>query len=159
MGPLEKRKDEVVAQLRGLTKRVQGDTGLYDSVRAAFDDASKLSSPDKVSTVIVFTDGKNDDPDGGISLDTLLGHIKDEFRPEHPVVIAPIGFGDGVDASELRKIAAATNGKAYVTSDLSAARQIFLDVIARRVCMASAECHTWRMICSRVTVRSALRIR
>ncbi|MBO3746495.1 VWA domain-containing protein [Streptosporangiaceae bacterium NEAU-GS5] len=135
MGPLEERKDDVVAQLRGLSKRVQGDTGLYDSVLAAFDEASKLHNPDKVSTVVVFTDGKNDDPDGGIGLDELLDHIKAKFRPDHPVVIAPIGFGDGVDASELRKIAAATNGKAYVTSDLSAARQIFLDVIARRVCM------------------------
>jgi Mg-chelatase subunit ChlD len=139
IGPVDGGEDEIRKVLGKLPQQVGGYTGLYDSILAAFRKAGEERDPDKVSTVILFTDGKNDTDKQGISLDELVATITQEFDERRPVNIAAIGFGGDVDPVELNKIAEAANGRAYVVDNLDEARQVMLDVIARRVCVIS-EC-------------------
>ena len=138
VGPLRQRSPEVRRELRKLPGHTRGDTGLYDSVLAAFRSASKNQVKGKLSSVIVFTDGKNDDD--GISLNQLLATLQSEFVPAQPVTITLIGYGDGIDAKELRQIAGTTNGVAMVAHTFDQARQLFLQVIANRVCVDRERC-------------------
>lgn len=144
LGPLEEKidgrthKQAVIDELRKLPRRTKGDTGLYDSVLAAFRAASENPVPNKLTSVVVFTDGKNDDDDG-ISLKELLETLRREFVPTQPVTVSIIGYGRGIDSDELAQIAAATKGVARVADNFDEAEQIFLSLIAQRACMECEE--------------------
>ena len=140
LGPLDEKidgrthKEAVIEELRKLPRRTKGDTGLYDSVLAAFRAASENPVPNKLTSIVVFTDGKNED-DNGISRKELLETLRKEFVPTQPVTVSIIGYGRGIDADELSEIAAATKGVARVANNFDEAEQIFLSLIAQRACM------------------------
>ncbi|TQM73866.1 substrate-binding and VWA domain-containing protein [Thermopolyspora flexuosa] len=127
-------KDAVIEELRRLPRKTKGDTGLYDSVLAAFRAAAENPVPNKLTSIVVFTDGKNEDDDG-ISLKELLSTLRREFEPTQPVTVSIVGYGRGIEYDELRQIAAATNGVAKVAKDFDEAERIFLSLIAQRACM------------------------
>jgi hypothetical protein len=83
--------------------------------------------------VVLFTDGKNEDPSGGISLAALTRTLSSEFNPDKPVAIISIGFGPDADASALQAISAATHGQSYTTTDPMLIRQVLLEAIATRI--------------------------
>ncbi|MFC4588114.1 substrate-binding and VWA domain-containing protein [Sphaerisporangium corydalis] len=139
VGPMDERGPEVIKELGKLPGHTKGDTGLYDSVLAAFRSASQHQVKGMLSSVVVFTDGGNDDPHG-ISLSNLLATLQKEFDPARPVTITLIGYGQGADAKELRQIAGVTNGVAMVAQTFDQARQIFMQVIANRVCVVRERC-------------------
>jgi hypothetical protein len=148
LGPLEEKigsrthKQAVIDELRKLPRKTKGDTGLYDSVLAAFRAASRNPVPNKLTSIVVFTDGRNEDDDG-ISRKELLATLRKEFVPTQPVTVSLIGYGRGSDADELREIAAATNGVAKVAKDFDEAEQIFLSLIEQRACMNREGCEEW----------------
>ncbi|MDH2427803.1 substrate-binding and VWA domain-containing protein [Sphaerisporangium sp. TRM90804] len=141
VGPVNRHGPEVVEELRGLPGRTRGGTGLYDSVLAAFRSASRSQAEGMLSTIVVFTDGRDDDT-RGISRKALLATLAEEFDAVRPVTITLIGYGPGVDAGELRTIARATNGAAMVAQTFEQARQLFLQVMANRVCVDRERCAT-----------------
>ncbi|WP_344952660.1 substrate-binding and VWA domain-containing protein [Sphaerisporangium flaviroseum] len=139
VGPLKEQAPEVIEELRKLPGHTRGDGGLYDSVLAAFRSMAKNQVKGMLSSVIVFTDGRNKDP-RGISLNELLATLRREFTPAQPVTVTLIGYGEGVDAKELRQIAGVTNGAAMVAQTFDQARQIFLQVVSNRVCVDRERC-------------------
>lgn len=139
IGPLnakingEPRRRVIGDRLAAATPKPDGGTGLYDSILDAYRTMVRSYQPDKVNTVMVFTDGREDDPNG-ISLSTLLKRLHTEFDPDRPVSIFTIGFGPDIDPSAQEKIAEATNGDVYVTQDPTRIRQVFLQAVSRRIC-------------------------
>ncbi|GAA6524360.1 substrate-binding domain-containing protein [Intrasporangium sp. DVR] len=87
-----------------LSKEVEGWTGLYDTIWAAYSKVKASYDPTRVNAVVILTDGKNEDPGGGLSLEQLLARIKEATDPKRPIAITTIGIGPGVDADSLRKI-------------------------------------------------------
>ncbi|PRX95488.1 substrate-binding domain-containing protein [Allonocardiopsis opalescens] len=126
-------RDELLAALNSIQVDPDGDTGLYDSILAGFREVSRGYQPDKINTVLIFTDGVNEDDDS-ISLEDLVATLENEFDPERPVSIIAIAFGPDTDAAPLREITTATNGATYTTEDPSEIGAIFLDSIALRIC-------------------------
>jgi hypothetical protein len=53
---------------------------------------------------VVLTDGKNEDPNGGLTLEQLLANIKAATDPSKPIAITTIGIGPDVDAAAMTKI-------------------------------------------------------
>jgi hypothetical protein len=129
------RRHQLLAANAKIRPKPNGDTGLNDSVLAAYKKMVSSYEPDKYNFVIVFTDGKNDDPGGGVSEKRLLGQLKKLFDPNKPVQIIMIGFGDGVDRAAMERIAVATNGVAFVAQKPQDVAKFFLEAIARRVCL------------------------
>jgi EmrB/QacA subfamily drug resistance transporter len=88
-------------------------TGLYDTVLAAFREMNHTYRPDAVNSVLVFTDGPNNDP-FGVSLEDLLATLRGEYDPARPVHVTVIGYGGGVDRGALNQIAEATEGSVQI---------------------------------------------
>lgn len=108
---------EILAKLLAtINSRLGGDTGLYDSTLAAFRMMTRTYQPNFVDSVVVMTDGVNDDTTGGLSLSQLLATLKREYDPQRPVRIVTIGMGEA-DPTALRQISAATGGTSYVAKN------------------------------------------
>jgi len=117
-----------VESLPGITG---GGTGLYDTALAAFRSAKAGYDPGKVNSVVLMTDGQNDEP-RGISLETLLTNLRAEFDPAQPVMIITIGMGPDVDLDVLQQISATTGAKAYEARDPAQIQAVFLDAMTAR---------------------------
>jgi Mg-chelatase subunit ChlD len=113
-----------------------GDTGLYDTVLAAVRMMRKTWDPDRVNSVVVVTDGANDDPHG-ISLATLLRTLGAERDATRPVGVFAIAYGPSADVVPLRQITAAAGGTVYAARDPRTIGSVLQDAIGRRVCTTS----------------------
>lgn len=96
-----------------LPDKAGGDTGLYNTTLAAFQDVEANYDPSAVNIVAVLTDGADSDPDS-IGLPALLSRLRAEYDPAKPVRIITIGVGDDVDVGALSAIAQATHGQSYI---------------------------------------------
>ncbi|MFU8873465.1 VWA domain-containing protein [Micromonospora sp. SL4-19] len=112
-------------------KPSKGDTGLYDTLLAAYKKVQEDWEPGKVNSVVLFTDGKNDDANG-ISQKELIAQLKKLRDPEQPVQVIIIGIGNDVSRAELEPITEVTGGRPFVTVDPTKIGEIFLQAIALR---------------------------
>ncbi|MEU8120806.1 substrate-binding domain-containing protein [Spirillospora sp. NPDC049024] len=139
VGPLNERlgsatrRQLVLSAFARIQVKKHGDTGLYDTVMAAFDYMKRTYKPEYVNSVLLWTDGRNEDPRGP-SLEETLDHMRREYDPERPVQVNMLGYGSGVDVNELRRIAEVTHGDAYVAETPGQIQGIFLKAVSRRVC-------------------------
>ncbi|AKU15863.1 VWA domain-containing protein [Luteipulveratus mongoliensis] len=112
--------------------RRNGDTGLYDTVAAAYQHVHDTYDPRYVNSVVVMTDGANDDPNGGLNLQQVLTKLRGQYDPKKPVKIVTIGIGDKTDPKALKDIAAATDGLSYTTKTPDEITGVFVDAFLRR---------------------------
>jgi Ca-activated chloride channel homolog len=125
--------DKLKVLLRGLTAKKGGATGLYDTALAAYQEMTRTYDPNKSNTIVLFTDGKNED-DRSITLSQLVAELKKLHNPRRPIRIFTIGYGTEVDGPALRSIAEATEGKAFVSTDPSSVLQVFVEGMALLAC-------------------------
>jgi hypothetical protein len=131
IGPLAVNRADLAEALPTIQPIPTGATGLYDTVLAAYKQVQKGWDPSRVNSVVIMTDGANDDP-VGLTIDQLLAQLHTLADPARPVEVIMIGIGTDVNKSELTRIATATGGGAFVTSDASKIGEIFLQAIALR---------------------------
>ena len=112
--------------------RVHGGTALYDTVLAAYRQMQASYDPSKANSVVLMTDGKNEDTNSPRSLGQLLGQLKALAKPQQQIRLITIGIGTGTDTDALGKIAAATGGKFYLVQNAADISGVFLDAIAQR---------------------------
>jgi hypothetical protein len=132
------RRQAILSALGRVRPKPDGNTGLYDSVLASVRSLRKTYKPGYYNSVLVLTDGKNDDANG-VSLSNLLRTLKQESDPDKPVMVIFIGYGPDVDMASMQKIAVETNGEAYHASKPQDVQRILLETIARRIC--EPQCH------------------
>jgi hypothetical protein len=119
---------QLIAQAGSLPGRVGGNTGLYDTAWAAFQDVTRNYNPADVNIVALLTDGANVDP-SGISLPTLIGRLQASYDKERPVRIVTIGIGAKADSAALKQISDASHGQSYIVLDPADIRNVLLDAI------------------------------
>ncbi|MDS1115872.1 substrate-binding domain-containing protein [Gordonia westfalica] len=112
-----------------------GGTGLYDTTLAAFKKVQDTYDPNYSNSVIIMTDGQNEDPNS-IGLDELLAELKRLEDPARPVLVLTIGISDDADSNALKQIAEATGGTTYVAENAADIRTVFVDAIQARVAAA-----------------------
>ena len=135
--PLTSARQELQQSIEKIVPKPNGDTGLYDTVLDAYKTVKKSWQPGMVNSVILFTDGKNENPNG-ISQEKLISELKKLNDPTQPVRLVIIGIGDGVDESELQTVVKATPaGGVFVTKDPAKMSSIFVEAIGRRTGAAS----------------------
>jgi Ca-activated chloride channel family protein len=117
----------------GLNDTALNDTALNDTALAAVRSVRGSYEAGRVNSVVLFTDGRNEDP-SGIDTATLIRTLRAENDPTAPVPIILIGIGPEVDFKALREISAATGGKAYLASDPNDFHGVFLDALILRQC-------------------------
>ncbi|MFD0853376.1 VWA domain-containing protein, partial [Actinomadura adrarensis] len=127
------RRQKVLSSLGSVRPKVTGDTGLFETVTAAYREMTVSYKPEFINTVVLFTDGKGNDDPGGPSLARTLDELKAITDPERPVQIIMIGVGRGVQTGELRRIAGVVPGAVYVAESPDQIVKIFLAAMSRRV--------------------------
>lgn len=130
--PLVTGREQVQAAVEQIVPNPKGNTGLYDTVLAAYKEVQKGWEAGRVNSVILFTDGENENPDG-ITLNTLVAQLKKLNDATKPVKVVIIGIGNEVNQKELETITNATpNGGTYIAKDPAKISDIFLQALANR---------------------------
>jgi hypothetical protein len=119
--------------LDSLPRRLSpGGTGLYDTTLAAVRAARSAYDPVSVSSVLLVTDGANDDDHTGLQLDGLVTTLREEADPARPVQVIAVGLGPDADMGALRRIAGATGGTAYAALDPQDLQTVLFDTLRQR---------------------------
>jgi hypothetical protein len=84
-----------------------------------------------VNSILLFTDGKNDDP-GSPTLAQTVQTLRSLRDPARPVRIIALGMGPEANAEELQALAGATGGQSYVARNPGDLRQVFIDALQSR---------------------------
>ena len=136
-----RRLDETVkgstqrALLIGLAPRMlgmtHGGTGLYDTTLAAYKAAQAAYDPNYSNSLVLLTDGANDDP-GSISLDRLLAELKSLHDPQRPVRIIGIAISKDADFKSLDRISRSVGGHAYYAENPQDITKVFAQALLDR---------------------------
>lgn len=106
--PLKSDRATALTLVNGLLP--EGNTRLFNSIADACDFLQSNPAPDKISAVVVLTDGA--DTAKAMTLQQLLDKI--HFDAEsHTTRVFTIGYGSEAQAAELKKIAEQTQAKYY----------------------------------------------
>jgi Ca-activated chloride channel family protein len=129
VGPLTATRDRAVRGLAGIRPKVGGDTGLYDTILAAYQEMLDTWDRGRLNTVVIMTDGDNDD-DNGLTLQALLDELGKRKDPRRPVDIVVIGIGPDITQAPLRQITGVTGGGVFTAPDPADIGTIFLRALA-----------------------------
>ena len=136
-----KQQQAISHTIAALPGYVQGDTGLYDTILGAFKNVQSSYVPGMVNSVLVITDGKNDNPAGGLTLPQLLSQLKSLQNPDKPVEVILIGFGPDTDLSAMGQIANATDGGVYTATQPQDLGTVLVDALSQRSCRPNCLVH------------------
>jgi Ca-activated chloride channel family protein len=117
--------------LTGIRHVPGGSTGLYDTALAAVRAVRNGWNPERVNTVVLLTDGKNED-DSSITLAQLVNTLRQESDKNRPVPVVSIAYGPDSDAHALQAISKATGGRTYLAKDPRNIKAVFLDAVGGR---------------------------
>jgi len=106
------QRRDMTAALGRLEARRTG-TGLHDTILSAYIAARDAYQPGS-NQVLVFTDGRNEQDPGGMSMQELGRRIRAAEDPQRPVQLSVVAFGQRPEAEALAK--ALKPVKAYVQS-------------------------------------------
>jgi Mg-chelatase subunit ChlD len=119
---------ERAAEMPSLT---DGGTGLYDTALAAYRTAVKNYRPHYSNSVVLMTDGRNEDP-GSISLEQLLQQLEQLKDPDRPVRMVGIAISGDADLAALRRMARVTGGEAYLAAQPEDVLGVFAQAVLSR---------------------------
>ncbi|WP_436522973.1 VWA domain-containing protein [Actinoplanes sp. HUAS TT8] len=130
--PLSTGREAVAATIPQLNPNPDGNTGLYDTVLDAYNAAKAGWKAGKANSVILFTDGQNDNSDG-LKQDVLIAKLKAAQDPNKFVRLVLIGIGNEVDKGELQTISKTVKGSGvFIAEDPTKITDIFLQAIGSR---------------------------
>ncbi len=125
----------VSAALDDLQVDPDGGTGLYSSTLGAVRAVRASYDASRVNSVIVLSDGKDQDAEAHhISLARLLHHLRAEADATRPVRVIGIAYGPDSDSTAMRAITEATGGTLYTARDPRDLPVIFREAIGSRLC-------------------------
>ncbi|BBE47448.1 MULTISPECIES: substrate-binding domain-containing protein [Rhodococcus] len=124
-------RSKLLSRIDNLSSIVGGGTGLYDSVLAAYRSMQQSCDPASINSVILLTDGANDDP-SGIALQELLDTLTREQDPTRPVPIITIGVTDDADTDVLEQISTLTGGNSHFAPTPADIPKVFVGAISGR---------------------------
>ncbi len=117
------RREELAAAATALTSKSASST--YASVTAAYGDAVENYEPGKPNSLLLVTDGPNDD--ASISAEKFLKALSELTDPAKPVAVEVVNIGTNSDIDTIQSMADATGGS--VTTVDSAEGPEFPDLL------------------------------
>ncbi|MDF0529777.1 VWA domain-containing protein [Tsukamurella sp. 8F] len=87
---------ELIAAANTLPCRVKGGTGLYATTLAAYKQAQAQFDPAFSNSIILLTDGEDEDPDG-MSLDSVVAQLKSLADPAKSITVNTVGISPDAD--------------------------------------------------------------
>jgi von Willebrand factor type A domain-containing protein len=131
ISPLASNRQKLQDSIKQIVPKKSGQTGLYDTLLAAYQNVQNSWQPGKINSVILFTDGE--DSKEGITQPALVAKLKALNDPKRPVRVVIVGIGTGVNRQELETIVKPTSaGGVFIAEDPAKIGEIFLEAIASR---------------------------
>lgn len=124
------QRDRLTKAFGALRPVPGGATGLYDTTLAAYEKARAGYAPGKFNTLVLLTDGVNQDP-GSISRAGLVSRLRALADPEKPLPIIAIAVGPDADEREADQIARATGGSGHEVDDPAEIHSVILKAIVQ----------------------------
>jgi hypothetical protein len=132
IGLLANQRQDAIAALATIQPKNLGATGLYDTVLAAYKTVQNGWDPSRVNSIVLMTDGKQEDPSSKLTLDGLVAQLKSIMDPNRPIQVIALGIGPGVSEAELNQITSTTGGGTFLVPDPAKIGETFLKGIALR---------------------------
>lgn len=106
-------------------------TPLYTVTGASFTQMQAQYEAQMINAVVLLTDGRNEDPRNQ-DLNRLLASLRadSEGAAQRPVRVFTIGYGEDVNATELRAISEATNAAYYSATNPATIDAVFESVVS-----------------------------
>ncbi|BEL09567.1 substrate-binding domain-containing protein [Actinoplanes sichuanensis] len=127
-------REKLQNSIAQLDPNKDGGTGLYDTVLDAYNHVKKNYSPQKINSVILFTDGANENS-AGLDKDQVVAALKKAQDPKRPIRLVLIGIGDKVSVDELKMLRDAlpnSNSGVFLAPDPTKITSIFAQAIGSR---------------------------
>lgn len=125
-------RDAVNTAMFAMSHQLGGDgTALYRTAVAAVTAMERNYDPRAANSVVLFTDGADDDP-GGPTLAQTVAQLRVAYDPQKPVRLICIGIGPGADLNALRQLAGAAGGAAYPAMDPRELPKVLFAAMNRR---------------------------
>jgi secreted protein with Ig-like and vWFA domain len=131
IGTVASQRQDLLAGLASIQPKPNGGTGLYNTVLAAYKNVQASWDPGRVNSVLIMTDGKNEKAPG-LTLDQLVGQLKQAADPARPVEVIALGIGDQISQTELQTITDTTGGATFLAPDPSKIGEVFLQALGLR---------------------------
>ena len=116
-------RDKILRSIDSLF--ADGGTALYRAIGEGFDLFQKKPEPDRITSVVVLSDGA-DSVGNQSDLNNLLNQIRSDGETRNTRVFT-IGYGEGANGEVLEAIANATRAK-YFKGDTRNIDQVFIDI-------------------------------
>jgi Ca-activated chloride channel family protein len=124
------RRDSLLSAID--TLKAGGDTALYDTAVAAQKAVLDNYRDDATNLVVLMTDGKNDNPAGGLTLDQATHTLTTNSSPTRLVRLVTVGVGDEADFGALQAISRATSSLSYASPTAFDINKVLLTAIFGR---------------------------
>jgi hypothetical protein len=134
VGPLNEeasdttRKQQLIESVDALDP--ENDTALNDTLLAAYQAVQSIYTPGQQHTILLLTDGRNDDEDS-ISHSDLIGSLQRLRNPEEPIDVVSIAYGEQPDLDLLAEISDEVGGQVIPSPDLADVDRLIVEALSR----------------------------
>ncbi|MFC7755648.1 VWA domain-containing protein [Tsukamurella soli] len=125
------QRTALVDAMNGLRDRVGGGTALYTTILAAYKQAQREFDPAYSNSIIVLTDGTDEDADT-TTLAQLIAGLTAIIDPAKPITINTVGISGDADMNAIEAISAATDGTALRADSEQQMLADFVTAVANR---------------------------
>ncbi|MFK3979555.1 VWA domain-containing protein [Micromonospora sp. NPDC050397] len=132
IGPLSSQRGQLLDTIGQIKPKQNGDSGLYDTILAAYQQVQDGWQAGRVNSVVILTDGIGGNESGSLSLNALLDELNKLKNDAQPVQLIILGIGGAVDRGALDQITKTTGGGVLIAEDPAMIGDVFLKAIALR---------------------------
>jgi len=126
MADIGASRDTFLAALGGLQS--MGDTPLYQAVDIFAAQQAQSWSPDRITAVVVLSDGENDTNTATIGADQMLAGLE-HLHHSTPVLVFTLAYGADADVATLQSISSATGAHYYDATDPTKVKAVLGDLV------------------------------
>ena len=132
IGPLSAQRPAMLQALAGVQPKKTGNTALYETIIAGYKNVQTGWDGGAVNSLMVMTDGQQDNPPTGMTLDQCVATLKSLADPKRPIRVILIGIGTDASEAQMKAITDSVGGATFVAPDPAKIGEIFLKAIALR---------------------------
>jgi Ca-activated chloride channel family protein len=134
IGPLNEvangtsRKQQLVEGVDALDP--ENDTALNDTLLAAYREVQSIYTPGRRHTILLLTDGRNDDEDS-ITHNELIRSLQRLRNPQEPIDVVSIAYGERPDLDLLAEISEEVGGQVIRSPELADLERLMVEALSR----------------------------
>lgn len=129
IGTLTPERQQLIEdEIHRLRPTAASESALFEALLAGYQELKDGYDPTRSNTLILWTDGTSDKPDG-LALSETLSELERLADLTRPIRVVLLGLGPDVNMEQLTEIARVTGGAAFQVEDPDEVSAIFLQAL------------------------------